>query len=309
MRTPRGDSWATDRLPRALGAVLLAAAAAVVVVGSRRPAAQSDLPQPRLHHVHLNVLDPDRSVDFYTQAFPTTTRTEVAGWAAVQTEKVYLLFNKVATAVSAELDTALWHFGWNTPDLVGDYKRLAAGGAVFFRAPPPSGHFWAPDGNDVEIAPAGPGSGGSGPRAFNHVHLMSAAPLCAARWYETTLGLGRMPSRTPAAATGGDCHVPFGPRVDPGPQIHEPNVRMRLDDLSLSIYPDQHPERILSSSSGRVLDHIALAYPDVRLALERLRAAGVTVLRDVHAFGNSTSRAAFIEGPDKLPIELVEVAP
>ena len=46
----------------------------------------------------------------------------------------------------------------------------------------------APDGNDVEISPAYSGSGGTGPRAFDHVHLMSAAPLCAAMWYERMFG-------------------------------------------------------------------------------------------------------------------------
>lgn len=271
--------------------------------------AQTPLPPTRLHHLHLNVIDPERSIGFYTRAFPTTTRTEVAGWPAVQSEKTLLLFNTVPIAASAEHDTALWHFGWNSPDVVADYARMAGDGANFFRVPPPSGHLWAPDGNDVEIAPGGAGSGGSGPRAFNHVHLMSAAPLCAAAWYEATLGLARMPSRQPAPATESDCHRPFGPRIDPGPQIHEPNTRMRLDDLALSIYPDQHPERFLASSSGRVLDHIALAYPDVAAVVERLRAIGVPVLRDVHPFGNTKQRAALIEGPDKLLIELVEAEP
>jgi len=271
--------------------------------------AQPDLPQPRLHHVHLNVVDVERSIGFYTRAFPTTSRTQVAGWPAVRSEQIFLLFTEVPVAPSAEHDTALWHFGWNTPDVVGDYNRLADEGVTFFRVPPPSGHIWAPDGNDVEIAPAGPGSGGSGPRAFNHVHLMSAAPLCAAEWYERMLGLARMPARRPEPPRGGDCQVPFGPRVDPGPQIHEPNTRMLMGDLALSIYPDQHPERTLSPPIGRVLDHIALEYPDVPLAVERLRAKGVVILRDVHAFGNTTARAALIEGPDKLTIELVEPTP
>ena len=266
----------------------------------------ASLPPPRLHHVHLNVVDPERSVRFYTRAFPTTSRTEVAGWSAVQSEGVYLLFNTVTSPRSAEHDAALWHFGWNSPDTRGDYERLAAEGVNFFRVPPPSGHLWTPDGNDVEIAPGSAASGGSGPRAFNHVHLMSAAPLCAAAWYEATLGLSRMPSPQVPHAAGARCDVPFGPRVAPGPQIHEPNTRMRLGDLSLSIYPDQHPERFLSSSSGRVLDHIALAYPDVPSVVEGLRGLGVPVLQDVHRFGSSTYRAAFIEGPDKLTIELVD---
>ena len=33
---------------------------------------------------------------------------------------------------------------------------------------------------------------------------------------------------------------------------------------------------------------------------------GVTILEDVHAFGNTTLKAAMIEGPDKIAIELIE---
>ncbi len=261
-------------------------------------------PAAGFHHVHLNVVDADRSVDFYTAAFEKTRRTRVAGWDAVQAENVFLLFNEVAAPAPAAWTTALWHFGWNSADVVADYRRLAALGIPFFRVPPPSGHMWAPDGNDVEIAPAYAGSGGSAPDAFNHVHLMSAAPLCAGAWYEALLGLRRVAS-TPAGPVE-DCDVPFGPRRDPGNQIHEPNVRLLMDDIVLFIYPDQTPEQPPAPSRGHLLDHIALTYPDVPAAVERLAARGVTVLEGVHPFGDTGRRAAVIEGPDALAIELVE---
>lgn len=261
-------------------------------------------PAAGFHHVHLNVVDADRSAAFYTTAFGKTRRTRVAGWDAVQTENVFLLFNEVATPAPAAWTTALWHFGWNSADVVADYRRLAALGIPFFRVPPPSGHMWAPDGNDVEIAPAYAGSGGSAPDAFNHVHLMSAAPLCAGAWYEALLGLRRVAS-TPREPVG-DCDVPFGPRRDPGNQIHEPNVRLLMDDIVLFIYPDQTPERPPAASRGHLLDHIALTVPDVPAAVARLAAQGVTVLEGVHRFGNTARRAAVIEGPDAIAIELVE---
>ena len=261
-------------------------------------------PAAGFHHVHLNVVDADRSVEFYTTAFGKTRRARVAGWDAVQAENIFLLFNEVAAPAPADWTTALWHFGWNSADVLADYRRLAALGIPFFRVPPPSGHMWAPDGNDVEIAPAYPGSGGSAPDAFNHVHLMSAAPLCAGAWYEALLGLRRVAS-TPAEP-GGDCDVPFGRRRDPGNQIHEPNVRLLMDDIVLFIYPDQTPERPPAASRGHLLDHIALTYPDVPAAVERLAAQGVTVLEGVHRFGNTARRAALIEGPDAIAIELVE---
>ncbi len=261
-------------------------------------------PAAGFHHVHLNVVDPERSAAFYTAAFEKARRTQVAGWDAVQTENVYLLFNEVGEPAPAEWTTALWHFGWNSADVVADYRRLAARGIPFFRVPPPSAHMWAPDGNDVELAPVYPGSGGSAPDAFNHVHLMSAAPLCAGAWYEALLGLRRVAGT--AAEPAADCDVPFGPRRDPGNQIHEPNVRLLMDDIVLFIYPDQTPESPPVASRGHLLDHIALTHPDVPAAVERLAAQGVTVLEGVHRFGNTERRAALIEGPDAIAIELVE---
>lgn len=79
-----------------------------------------------------------------------------------------------------------------------------------------------------------------------------------------------------------------------------------MDDIVLFIYPDQTPGLPPVASRGHLLDHIALTYPDVPAAVERLAAQGVTVLEGVHRFGNTERRAALIEGPDALAIELVE---
>lgn len=266
--------------------------------------AQEAPPDVGFHHVHMNVVDPDDSLGFYTRSFEQTRRTIVAGFDALQSEDVYVLFNQVPQAASAEWDTALWHFGWNSPDLVADHRRLAAQGAVFFRVPPPSGHMWAPDGNDVEISPFSPHGGGRGPRAFNHVHLMSAAPLCAAEWYARMLGLERVLADDVPPA--GECQQSFGPRRDPGNQIHTPNARLRVSEIILFIYPNQQPSRALDSPRGHVLDHIAFTVADVSATVARMRNAGVTVIEPVHYFGNTSRPAAMIEGPDRLAIELVQ---
>jgi catechol 2,3-dioxygenase-like lactoylglutathione lyase family enzyme len=276
---------------------------ALVAASGRRTQAPSES-AAGFHHVHMNVVDPERSIVFYMSAFEQTRRTKVGGWDSVQTENVYILFNKVPRPASADLETPLWHFGWNSPNVVADYQRLAARGVVFFRVPPPSGHITAPDGNDVEIAPGSATSGGSTVTAFNHVHLMSAAPLCAAEWYERVLGLKRL--RAAAPQPTGDCHVPFGTPRDPGNQIHEPNARLLMDDIVLSIYPNQRPGNALLTPRGHVLDHVAMTYPDVAVALARLRKLGVKVLKEAHNLGDSKAKAAMIEGPDSLAIELVE---
>ena len=49
-----------------------------------------------------------------------------------------------------------------------------------------------------------------------------------------------------------------------------------------------------------------MSYPNVPDALDRLKKMGVKVLEGVHNFGNTTTKAAMIEGPDAMAIELVE---
>ena len=267
----------------------------------------------RFHHVHMNVVDPVRTAAFYANAFEQTRQVNVAGWDGIQTENSYLLFSTVATPASTEWDTPIWHFGWNSADTISAYQRLAAAGVVFFRVPPPSAHLIGPDGNDVEIAGFGPNTGGTGPSAFNHVHLMSDAPLCAADWYERVLGLRRAPTNVPAPA---DCRVPFAPRRDPANQIHEPNARMFAGDILIFIYPNQRlaamtPRAVdttgpLLSPRGRVLDHIAFSHPDLPALVTWLRANDVKVLENVHNFGNTMLKAAMIEGPDRIAVELIE---
>lgn len=277
---------------------------AIFLVCNNLSRAQVRSPNVGFHHVHMKVVDPEQSISFYTSSFTQTQRTEIAGWDAVRSENAYLLFEKVLFPISIELDSALWHFGWNSPDLIADYRRLSAQGVDFFRVPPPSGHMMGPDGNDVEISLYSPNSGGNGPRAFNHVHLMSDAPLCAAQWYEQVLGLRRI-SVTDDRLTG-NCRAPFGPRRDPGNQIHQPNARLRLGDIILFIYPNQRPSRTLVSSRGHVLDHIGLTVDGLTTTLADLKVRGVKVLESGYNFGDTTMQAAMIEGPDGLAIELVE---
>ena len=256
--------------------------------------------QAQFHHVHLNSLDPSKAQDFYTRTFDVTKKTSVAGIDAVQSENMYLLFNKVTKPPATAPDSAVWHFGWGSTDMEADYqKHLAAG--VAFQTPITrlgSGTLFAymkaPDGALVEINT-------SQTRAFIHVHLYSDAPLCAAEWYQKHLGAV---SRASAQRTG-PCEVPFAAPSEPLGVIRSPATTVRIGEINLIIYPRQRPGPLVSTR-GHVVDHVAVSYPDVVAALERLRKSGVKVLEELHPFGNGNSRAAMIEGPDSIAIELVE---
>ncbi|MEK6284521.1 MAG: VOC family protein [Acidobacteriota bacterium] len=260
-----------------------------------------DAPPPAtFHHVHLNSLDPSVAAAFYTKTFDVTKKTTIAGIDAVQSENMYLLFKKVTTAPATSPDSAIWHFGWGSTDMEADYQRRLAGG-VAFQTPMTrlgSGTLFAymkgPDGALVEI-------NSSQTRAFIHVHLYSDAPLCAAEWYQKHLGAV---SRSATQRTG-PCEVPFAAPSEPLGVIRSPATTVRIGDINLIIYPRQRPGPLVSTRA-HVVDHIAVSYPDVATALERLRKSGVKVLEELHRFGNSNGRAAMIEGPDSIAIELVE---
>jgi predicted enzyme related to lactoylglutathione lyase len=252
------------------------------------------------HHVHLNSLDPSAARGFYTKTFDVTKKATVAGVAAVQSENIYLLFNKVSSAPATSPDSAIWHFGWGSTDMETDYQKHLAQG-VAFQTPLTrlaSGTLFAymkgPDGALVEI-------NSSQTRAFIHVHLYSDAPLCAADWYQKYLGAT---SRSTTQRTG-PCEVPFAAPSQPLGVIRSPATTVRIGEINLIIYPRQRPGP-LASTRGQVVDHIAVSYPDVGTELERLRRSGVKVLEELHRFGNSDARAAMIEGPDSIAIELVE---
>ena len=260
-----------------------------------------ETPPISFHHVHLNSPDPAGAISFYTHTFAVTKKATVAGFDGVQSEQMYLLFNKVKTPPLTAPDSAIWHFGWGSTAIETDYQRHLANGIAFQNplARLASGlqfaYLKAPDGALVEINTANT-------RAFIHVHLYSDAPLCAADWYVKQLGAI---SRSTAPRTG-PCEVPFAAPSEPFGVIRSPATSVRIGEISLIIYPRQRPGPLVSPR-GHVVDHIAVSVSDLKVTLERLRRSGVKVLAEIHPFGTSKNRAAMIEGPDAMAIELVEM--
>jgi catechol 2,3-dioxygenase-like lactoylglutathione lyase family enzyme len=252
------------------------------------------------HHVHLNSVDPSAAIDFYTKTFDVTKKISLSGYDGIQSEKIYLLFDKVKAAPPISPDSAIWHFGWGSTAMESDYQKHLANGVAFHTPLARLGsgllfaYMKAPDGALVEINT-------SQTRAFIHVHLYSDAPLCTADWYVKHLGaVGR--SQAPRT---GPCEVAFAAPSEPLGVIRSPAATVRLGEISLIIYPRQRPGPLVSPR-GHAVDHIAVSVPDVAVALDRLRKAGVKVLEESHPFGRGGKRAAMIEGPDAIAIELIE---
>src|SRR3569833_4538616 len=116
-----------------VSAATLALTTPGIAQGSASPAAYA----PRLHHVGLNSVDPERAIAWYLKLWPTATRVTIAGYPAVQGDMA-LLFNKVDRAPAgawrddlhrAEAQRAFWHIGANT-DATTPRDRLAPLGIV-----------------------------------------------------------------------------------------------------------------------------------------------------------------------------------
>jgi hypothetical protein len=85
--------------------------------------------------------------------------------------------------------------------------------------------------------------------------------------------------------------------------VREPSGSVLFDDINILIRP--WPGGGLVSPRGHIVDHWALSVADLEPTVARLKSEGIKFLEEIHPWGNT--RAAMIEGPDRVAIELVEV--
>jgi catechol 2,3-dioxygenase-like lactoylglutathione lyase family enzyme len=129
-------------------------------------------------------------------------------------------------------------------------------------------------------------------------------------WYVRHLGARRPQGRggaPPAAPAGGDCRTtlyapPTWPSFAKTGFVRDPAGGVLIDDISISIRP--WPGGGLVSTRGKIVDHWAVSTADLAATVARLKTQGVKFLEEIHPWGNS--RAAMIEGPDRIAIEIVE---
>jgi len=93
----------------------------------------------------------------------------------------------------------------------------------------------------------------------------------------------------------------------------------RLDGISFLItYKDHYyvdaerrlpVGRLLESSQGSPIDHIAFSYEDIAPVFERMKRDGVEIVSPIAERSDFGFRSFFIQGPDGVLVEIVEAEP
>jgi beta-lactamase superfamily II metal-dependent hydrolase/catechol 2,3-dioxygenase-like lactoylglutathione lyase family enzyme len=334
------------------------------------------LPQPRFHHIHINSVDPAKSLDWYSKYWPAGRKTSVAGFPAFQGSDIWLLYTKVARQAPGAFNrslhrsvpqSAFWTFGSGVIDPPGLVNRLTRLDSRHFEflpvysgpddrkgvvrsalapqgdqlltltqlreraerektAPPQTrpgnqdfGYLVDPDGMLVEFNSEREDS------FWAHNHYWHEQPLCAANWYADHLGMQLPPVRdsqsgeTTPREKWDPCEVPIGeagyPSFMPQGQLRIPLGTVRFANGGWAWYTRQcrggrcgpGGDQQLAPSSGLVVDHVALAYPDLDAVIAHLKATGVPITKGPYAFGST--RAIMIQDLDGLSLELIEMRP
>src|SRR5207248_5764637 len=119
---PRNPSaWPASRATAATGGlprgVDFAGVGRIVATRILRGGTVAMLGTPGFHHLHLNSVDPQAAIDFYTRQFPSTRKGEWGGYPALHSPNdVLILFDKVDPPPPTEPPSAIWHFGWHVAD-------------------------------------------------------------------------------------------------------------------------------------------------------------------------------------------------
>ena len=221
--------------------------------------------ETHFHHVHINSINPEASLAFYSSRFSFKAGT-------------VLRFNRVEQPPPHEIESAIWHIGWGAENMKAEYDRqlkletpfdtpITELFANFFYA-----YVRGPGNELIELNTARH-------HEFGHIHLLSADPVSAGEWYVKNLGAvyrsGRPPAREPSFIRG----FQIGP-----------NASLMIDNVNIIIFPIEYARQYrpqiwkdrttFDSPRGRVIDHIAFE-------------------------ADTVPSGGFITGPDNIAIEIV----
>jgi catechol 2,3-dioxygenase-like lactoylglutathione lyase family enzyme len=258
-----------------------------------RPALTS--PQTAIWHFGWNVTDERAKLAEYLSKFPKDLAPLYTG----DGDKFVYVSSDTWPGASGSLG--------RTREQVEEAKRdniQPQGGAGF-------GYLKDPDGNFIEFA------GNQPQERFNHVHMFYDDPRCATLWYQQHLnvpaggrgGRGRAGSAPAEPITEANCKVQNDytrswPSLTKDGMVRTATGGGAFGDVTVSGYVRQYPTPLVSTR-GHTADHIGLSVKNLDAWLAKLRRENVKILMEPYKLGDT--RAAMIEGPSQVALELVEV--
>lgn len=260
--------------------------------------------KPNFHHVHLNVVEPKKTIAYYRK-FHGAVPIRYAGVAdALFVERSFILMNKVEVPAPSSIRTGLWHIGWGGRDVPSEYEWFKKNGADI------NTHLYAlgdihvtylngPDSEMIEVNTMGH-------NRFGHVHLLAKDVNATTDWYAKHFGL------VPRQA--------FREKPKDMTRVRAWANTFQCDNVQFVVYgrPDYIPSpqwwkdpplTQQVSTKGRVVDHIAFSYRDIEPEFERLKGESVKILEGITFNKAFNHRSFFVEGPDKVMVEVVEAKP
>jgi len=261
----------------------------------------------RFHHVHLNVTDPKKSIQFYRRVFGAVP-VKYRGQDALFTERSFLLLNKVDKAPDSKLNTGIWHIGWGGVDVKNEYEWWK-NHDVDIHTPlsplPGKDNFYmyinGPDKELIEINTMGH-------HRFAHVHFFCTDVNATTDWYAKHLGLN--PMRPSVKKPDGDMSTLAGIWMN---FITCDNVQMiffgKPDVTPAPPWWPDAPLKDIQPTRDRPIDHIGFSYDNIEPVYERMKAAGVEILAPLASDEKTKTKSFQVLGPDKVTIEIVEARP
>jgi catechol 2,3-dioxygenase-like lactoylglutathione lyase family enzyme len=262
----------------------------------------------RFHHVRINSTAPAKSIQYYAKHFGGVPIKFHGTTDAIFCERSFLIFNRVENAPPKDLVSGIWHIGWGGVDVLSEYQWLKKQGVEFHTPPQPlpglNNHYMyilGPSGELIEINTMGH-------HRFAHVHFFASDVNLSCQWYAEHLGL--KPRRPSVAKPKGDPNTLFGIWMN---FIQCDNVLMIFfgkpeSDPPPSWWPAA-PLKEIQPTAGRAIDHLAYSYRQIDPVLERMRAKGVVITSEPAVRPEHGLRSFFVEGPDKVSLEIVETKP
>ena len=284
-------------------ALFVIAALIFQIVGCKQQSEKSGetekLRKASFHHIHLNVIDRDSTIAYYQKYFSATRVKYRDQVDALFTEKSFLLMNLVDTAPSTHLGSSLWHIGWSGVDGQSEFDwRVKEGIAVHTPITPFRDDFWmyffGPNKEVVEVYT------GNKNHRFEHIHLLSSNVDKTMNWFESHLGL--IPENEEAKQWANN-------------RLKWKWNLLLVGNININVFgkPVQEeswwPKEEFKSTDGSAIDHIGFSFENIEPIIEKMRSAGVVIVRDIKIDPVHGLKSFYVRGPDSLLVEIVEEKP